>query len=48
MVAQHFKFRLRTGDVDEHQIVYIIADQDAVIWIGVIVVAIIGHFDVLN
>jgi hypothetical protein len=45
VVTQGLELRLVTGDIDQHDFVHIVADQDGVVRVGVIVVAVVRHID---
>jgi len=40
---QHLEPGLVTRDVNEHQVVHVVADQDGVVGVGVVVIAVVGH-----
>lgn len=45
VIAQHLKFRFFPRNIDQYQVVHIIADENRVVRVGMIVIAIKWHID---
>lgn len=48
VIAQHLQFRILSSDVNQHQVVHIVADEHRVVGIRVIVIAIERHINSLD